>query len=69
MNLGDGLFDTGDSLEVSDQRRQRIEETFRMLRDLVGGDWMDTVDVLDEAIQQVKKLQMELKNLNQSCDI
>jgi len=69
LNLGDGLFDTGDSLEVSDQRRQRIEETFKMLRDLVGGDWMDTVDVLDEAIGRVKKLQMELKNLNHSCDI
>jgi len=69
LNLGDGLFDTGDSLEGSDQKRQRIEETFKMLRDLVGGDWMDTVDVLDEAIRRVKKLQMELKNLNESYDI
>jgi len=69
LNLGDGMFDTADSLEGSDQKRQRIEETFKMLRDLVGGDWMDTVDVLDEAIRRVKKLQMELKSLNQSCDI
>jgi len=69
LNLGDGLFDNGDSLEVSDQRRQKIEETFKMLRDLVGGDLMDAVDVLDEAIRRVKTLQMELKDLNQSCDI
>lgn len=63
------LVDTADSMEVPDHRSQRIEERFMMLRNLVGGDWMDTVDVLDEAIQRVKRLQMDFKNLNDSCDI
>lgn len=69
LNLGDKLVDTADSMEVSGPRSQRIEETFKMLRDLVGGDWMDTVDVLDESIRRVKKLQMDLKNLNDGRDL
>lgn len=70
LNLEDTLVDTADSMDaVSDHRSQRIGETFKMLRDLVGGDWMDTVHVLDEAIQRVKKLQMDLKNLNCNRDI
>jgi hypothetical protein len=69
LDLGDKLADTADSMEVPDHRGQRIEETFEMLRNLVGGDWMDTVEVLDEAIRRVKRLQMDLKNLNDSRDI
>jgi len=65
LNLGDKLADTADSLKVPDHRSQRLEETFKILRDLVGGDWMDSVGVLDETIRRVKRLQMDVKNLNQ----
>jgi hypothetical protein len=63
LNLGDKLDDTADSMEVQDHRSQRIRETFEKLRVIVGGDWMDPVDVFDEAILCVKRLEMDLRNL------
>lgn len=69
LNFGDKLADTADSMEVQDHRSNGIKKPFERLRDLVGGDWMDTVDVLDEAIRCVKRLELDLRNLNDSCDM
>lgn len=63
LNLGDDLDDTADSMEVGEHSSQRIKDSFEKLTNIVGGDRMDPVDVLDEAIRYVKRLEMDLKNL------
>jgi len=68
LNLGDKLADTADSMEVPDKRSNGIRKSFERLRDMLGGDCMDAVDVLDEAIRCVKRLEMDLRNLN-NCDL
>lgn len=54
----------GSSSCNSERKRQKMKKMVRVLRGIVpGGNEMNTVDVLDEAVQYLKSLKVELQNL------
>ncbi|EYU26684.1 hypothetical protein MIMGU_mgv1a025265mg [Erythranthe guttata] len=58
---GGGKLSTDPQSVAARQRRHRISERFKILQSLVpGGSKMDTVSMLEEAIQYVKFLQNQI---------
>ncbi|KAL7133985.1 hypothetical protein ABFS83_12G176000 [Erythranthe nasuta] len=58
---GGGKLSTDPQSVAARERRQRISERFKILQSLVpGGSKMDTVSMLEEAIQYVKFLQNQI---------
>ncbi|KAL3695935.1 hypothetical protein R1sor_010011 [Riccia sorocarpa] len=61
---GGELGDTMSSGSARKSRRAKIRQTVKLLRDLIpGGNCMDSGNVLDEAINYVKLLQLQVQTL------